>query len=104
MNNDPVEQFLANPLVGSLLVYLCVCLFLFVVYKWKKNLERLIANVFIVSACWAAGIALTPTLGDIRWFAVAIQIGFAISLMIYSRRMHNKKMKNTTKVLHRGNS
>ena len=99
MSNDPIEQFLANPLAGSLLIYLCVCLFLFAVYKWNKNLERFAANVFIVTACWAAGIALTPALGDMRWFAVAIQIVFAVFLMIYSRRMLHKKMKSTTKGL-----
>ena len=86
-----IEQLLLNQIVGIFLIYLCACLFLFAVFKWNKNLERLVANVFIVTACWAAGISLNPELGNIRWFVVAIQIGFAVFLVIYSRRLLRKK-------------
>lgn len=98
MTRDPIDLLLSNHLVGSLLVYLAMCLFLFMVYFWKKNLEQFVASIFIVSAGWAAGISLTPALGDVRWFVVVFQIGLAIYLIIYSRRLHRDKSKKASSV------
>ena len=93
MTHDPIELLLSSHLVGSLLVYLVMCFLLFMVYFWKKNLEQFVARIFIVSAVWAAGISLTPALGDVRWFVVIFQISLAIYLIIYSRRLHRDKLK-----------
>jgi hypothetical protein len=88
MNSDPLEL-----LLGSVVVYFFVCAIFFAVYKWRKDLELFVAKVFMVTACWAAGLSLSPELGEPRWFVVALQIGFAVFLMIYSRRLYRERMK-----------
>ena len=98
MTRDPIDLLLSNHLVGSLLVYLAMCLFLFMVYFWKKNLEQFVARIFIVSAGWAAGISLTPALGDTRWFVVIFQISLAIFLIIYSRCLYRDKLKKKNSI------
>jgi hypothetical protein len=94
MRSDPLEVLLLNPLVGSLVVYFFVCLVLFAGYKWQKNLEHFVAKVFMVTAIWAAGLWLSPELGNARWPVIAIQIGFAVFLMNYSRRLYHERKKS----------
>lgn len=86
---EPIWQW--SPIAGTLLGYLLFCVIVTASYWRQKQAEWFVTNLFGVTAAYAAGIALSADLGELRWVAVAVLVGFASYLMVFSRRLRRKK-------------
>ncbi len=88
-----LEKIFIHPLVGSLFVYLIACILLFLAYKWNKKWDLFIAKIFAVTACWAAGIALSASLGENRWFVVVMLLSLVACLFVVDQKSKRRKVK-----------
>jgi uncharacterized membrane protein YfcA len=86
-----IEVLGINPLILTLSVYAIFCLIQYLEYLLNKKREWFLAKIFMISICWVVVLALSASLGDMRWLAVAFLMLLAVYLFIYARRVNQKQ-------------